>query len=308
MTLQQLEYIVCLDKCRHFGRAAQECQISQPTLSAMVQKLETELGVTLFERSARKVIPTAIGHMVIAQAREVLGSAEMIRSMIREKRHSYEGLFRLGILPTVAPYLLPRFFPKLCHDYPELDLRVTEMTTDKILSALQQNEIDAAILVNVGNLEVFLRYPLYYEQFLAYVSRNNALFHHDSIKTSDLSAEDLWLLDEGHCFRDQLVKFCQLKSASNSKRIYSLGSMETFMRMVEGGRGVTFIPELACHQLSAAQKELVRPFAIPIPVREIILMTTSHFFRDSIRELIEKSVRKCVPQEMLKMDNTRTRV
>ena len=143
---------------------------------------------------------------------------------------------------------------------------------------------------------------------MAYVSRGDQLFDHSSIKTADLVDEPLWLLDEGHCFRDQLVKFCNLKSARQSKRTYTLGSIETFMRMVESGQGVTFIPELALQQLSADQRQLVRPFAIPIPTREILLLTAPGFVRNALRNLLVESVRKAVPKEMLKMNNTEQRI
>ena len=147
--------------------------------------------------------------------------------------------------------------------YPQLDIRVVEMKTDVIKSALRTGEIDAGIVAGLSDMDEFDRVPLFYEPFHVYVSRESELFEREVIRTSDLSGEQLWLLDEGHCFRDQLVRFCQLKAAKASQMAYHLGSMETFMRMVEGGRGITFIPGLAVLQLSEAQKELVHAFAIP---------------------------------------------
>ena len=228
--------------------------------------------------------------------------------MAVEERGGVGGVFRLGILPTIAPYLLPRFFPSLCLRNKTLDLRVVEMKTDEMKRALERHEIDAGIMVAVEELEGFDCHTLYYEQFLAYVARQDALFSHQSIKTADLADEALWLLDEGHCFRDQLVKFCSLKSATAPRRTYTLGSIETFMRMVESGMGVTFIPELALEQLSAEQRGLVRPFAIPIPTREIILTTTTDFVRHTLRHLLVDSIRHSVPPQMLKLNNTEQRV
>lgn len=308
MTLQQLEYVLAVDRCKHFGRAADECRVSQPTLSAMVQKLETELGAKIFERTAHAVSTTELGKKIVAKARETLLAADSIRHIVAEERCEMGGTFRLGILPTIAPYLLPRFFPKLCATHPELDLRVTELKTVQLKQALADHKVDAAILVATGDLAGFDAETLYYEQFMAYVSRGDQLFDHSSIKTSDLVDEPLWLLDEGHCFRDQLVKFCNLKSARQSKRAYTLGSIETFMRMVESGQGVTFIPELALLQLTADQRQLVRPFAIPIPTREIQLLTAPGFVRYALRSLLAESVRKAVPKEMLKMNNTEQRI
>lgn len=308
MTLQQFEYIVALYHTRHFAKAAELCGVTQPTLSAMLQKLESELGVKLFERTSQQVLPTAVGNKVVLQAMHVLSEARKIQELVEEESHSLKGCFRLGILPTIAPYLLPRFFPTLCHEHSELDLRVTELKTDDMKKALLKGEIDAAIMVNYEELGRFELTPLYYEQFLAYVSREDPLFSCRSIKTSDLNHESLWLLDEGHCFRDQLVKFCNLKAAQSSKTTYTLGSIETFMRIVEGGEGITFIPELALEQLTSQQKELVRPFALPIPTRQIVFLTMPSFVRHSVRNLLVSSIVTHVPACMLSMNNTEQRI
>lgn len=308
MTLQQMEYIVAVYRLRHFAKAAESCGVTQPTLSAMILKLEKELGVKLFERSSQQVLPTQIGKLVVEQAWKVLSRANKIKDIVAEQQHSLSGSFRLGILPTIAPYLLPRFFTKLEQQNPDIDFHVYEMKTAEIKKALSRGELDAAIAVRLEELDVYEQTSMYYEQFIAYVAKNDPLFSHKNIKTSDLSNEFLWLLDEGHCFRDQLVKFCNLKSATESKSKYSLGSIETFMRMVESGQGVTFIPELALSQLSEQQKELVRPFALPIPVRDVVLLTTKNFVRHSIAELIIKAVRENVPASMLKYNNTEQRL
>lgn len=308
MTLQQLEYTVAVYRLRHFGKAAEQCGVTQPTLSSMIQKLEDELGVKIFDRSVQPVAPTDVGRTVIEQAWRVLTRAKKIKEIVAEEKNSVEGTFTIGILPTVAPYLLPRFFQQLREEYPRLDLRVTEMKTDGIKKALARGELDAAILVSLGHMDGFVQTTLFYEQFLAYVSRGNALFGKSVIKASDLGGEFLWLLDEGHCFRDQLVKFCDLKTARQSKAMYSLGSIETFMRMVESGQGITFIPELALTQLSDAQRGLVRPFAIPIPVREVVLLTTKTFVRHAVLNLLADTIRRCVPENMLTMNNTKQRI
>ena len=308
MTLQQLEYIVTVCRMRHFARAAEQCGVTQPTLSAMVQKLEAELGLKLFERSSQQVTPTRIGLRVVEQAEEVLAAAARVKELVDEERHSLAGTFRLGVLPTIAPYLLPRFFPRLRKEHPETDLRVTELKTADICRALREGTLDAAVLVSLPDMEDYEQVPLYYEQFIVYVSREDPLFACRSVRTTDLEDEQLWLLDEGHCFRDQLVKFCRLKSAREAQEAYTLGSIETFMRMVEGGQGVTFIPELALEQLSGVQKELVRPFALPIPTRQIVLMTSRDFVRHSLRDLLVENIVRCVPPRMLKLNNTEQRV
>lgn len=303
-----MEYIVAVYKLRHFAKAAEYCKVTQPTLSSMIQKLEDELGIKIFDRSAQPVTPTGIGLRVIEQSWKVLIRAKKIKEIVAEEKKNLGGTFRIGILPTIAPYLLPRFFPQLTSQHPEMELRVIEMKTEEIKRALARGEIDAAILVKIENLEHFVHTTLFYEQFVAYVSRNDRLYEKKCIRTSDLNGEFIWLLDEGHCFRDQLVKFCELKEARTSKTTYSLGSIETFMRMVENGKGITFIPELALKQLSESQRGLTRPFAIPIPTREIIMMTTKSFVRNAVLNLLTDTIKNCVPENMLKLNNTEQRI
>ena len=308
MTLQQLEYIVAVYRTRHFVKAAEACGVTQPTLSAMIQKLEAELDVKLFERSSQQVMPTAIGKVVVEQAWKVLNRARKLKDIVAEEKKSLTGTFRLGILPTIAPYLLPRFFPRLMRENSSLEIRVVEMKTAYIRRSIDRGEIDAAVMVDTGDLDDYALTTLFYEQFLAYVSPSDQLSAKKSIKTSDLSNELLWLLDEGHCFRDQLVKYCQLKAAKTSQSAYSLGSIETFMRIVENGQGVTFIPELATMQLTPTQKELVRPFAIPIPTREVVMATSKVFVRQSLLNMIVGQIRNSVPEKMLKLNNTEQRI
>ena len=308
MTLQQLEYVVAVNRLRQFAKAAAYCGVTQPTLSAMIQKLEAELGVRLVDRTAGRVMPTAIGEAVAERAEKTLAMARGIRDLVANEKQKVSGRFRLGILPTIAPYLLPRFLPQLCATHPEMELRVVEMKTSDICRAVRQGDLDAAILVRLDGMEEFSLQTLFYEQFMAYVSRTDKLFTHERIRTSDLNDEYLWLLDEGHCFRDQLVKFCHLKAAQSSQNTYSLGSIETFMRMVEGGKGITFIPQLALEQFSSQQREMVRPFAIPVPTREVVLMTRNDFVRDAVSRLLCQSVRAAVPKEMLKMQREGVRV
>ena len=206
MTIQQLEYILAVDQFRHFARAAEYCRVTQPTLSAMIQKLEDELGVKLFDRTVQPVCPTAIGEKIIDQARVILAQTAQVKEIISEEKQSLAGVFHLGVLPTIAPYLLPRFFPQLMEKYPELDIRVTEMKTQNIQQALHAGDIDAAIIASKLEDTFLKEETLFYETFFGYVSCKEPLFKHDVIRTSDITGERLWLLDEGHCFRDQLVR------------------------------------------------------------------------------------------------------
>ena len=192
------------------------------------------------------------------------------------------------------------------NEYPEMDIRVTEMKTEEIHKALKHGDIDAAILAKLDGQDDFKMHQLYVEKFFVYVSKNDNLFNKQNIRTTDLSGEFLWLLDEGHCFRDQLVKFCHLKSAAKSKKAYNLGSIETFMRIVESGKGVTFIPELALQQFTDVQKELVRPFAHPIPTRSIVLLTQKNYIRTTQLQLIIDRIQASIPAEMLQSGKIKT--
>ena len=296
MNIQQLEYIIAVDKFRHFAKAAEHCNVTQPTLSMMIQKLEDELGAKIFDR--QPVQPTVAGKKVIEQAKVVLFQASKIKDIVVEEEENIEGEFRLAVLPTIAPYLLPRFLQKIKQKYPTLDLRIYEMKTSPTLKALADGEIDAAIIANKPTYPMLKGEVLYYEQFYVYTSVNEPAFKKDVIRSADISDERLWLLDEGHCFRDQMMRFCQMEKVRLNQASYRLGSLETFMRMVESGNGITFIPELAVLQLDDERKKLVRPFAIPKPTREIVWTTRNDFIRNKVAEVITSEVKKSVPKEM----------
>ena len=293
---------------RHFAKAAEYCGVTQPTLSSMVQKLEDELGLKIFDRKSQPIAPTSTGRLVVEQAWKVLLRARKLKETVEEEKHSLLGTFTIGILPTIAPYLIPRFFPQLMNKYPDMDVRIVEMKTEDLKRALVRGDVDAGILAQLEGLDEFDSLPLFYEQFFAYVADGDPLFSKESIKTADLTGEYLWLLDEGHCFRDQLVKFCHLKAASAAKKAYTLGSIETFMRIVESGKGITFIPELAVHQLDETHKCLVRPFAIPVPTREIVMITGKNFIRKTLRSLLVEEIQASVPKDMLTLRQTQKKI
>ena len=222
MNIQQLEYILAVDTYRHFAKAAEHCRVTQPTLSMMIQKLEDELGIKLFDRNTQPVCPTPAGRKVIDQARTVLYQASLIKDIVNEEEQSLKGTFRLAVLPTIAPYLLPRFFQQLSEKHPELDIRILEMKTAPTMSAILNGEIDAAIIANQPTENQLQGDTLYYEQFFGYVAKNDPVFKKDLIRTADISDEHLWLLDEGHCFRDQLMRFCQMEKVKLRQAAYRL--------------------------------------------------------------------------------------
>ena len=301
MNIQQLEYIAALDKFRHFAKAADYCNVSQPTLSTMILKLEEELGAKLFDRSRQPIEPTSIGALVVSQAKQILYDLNSITRIIEEEQQSLTGRLNIAVLPTIAPYLLPRVFPIWKKELAGLEIHVSEMQTSRCLASLLSGEIDMAIIASKAETEGLEDDLLYYEEFLGYVSRCEPLFEQDVIRTTEVDAHRLWLLDEGHCFRDQLVRFCQMKGLHERQTAYSGGSMEAFMRLVESGQGITFIPQLTVEQLSPSQKELVRPFGMPRPVREVRFAVRQDYSRRKLREQLIGLLRSAVPSDMHKL-------
>ncbi|MDY6122337.1 MAG: hydrogen peroxide-inducible genes activator [Porphyromonas sp.] len=301
MTLQQLEYILALSKHRHFAKAASDCDVTQPTLSTMIQKLESELGVKLFDRNRGGIQPTLIGEKVIAQAEIVVGESAKISELVAEEKDSLKGNLRLAVLPTIAPFLLPRLRDGLFKSLPKVNFEIKEEKTSQCLSSLLDNEIDVAIIASKAETEGLEERVLYFEEFFGYISEREPLYSMETIRSTEVDGGRLWLLDEGHCFRDQLVRFCQLKSYVNKPYNYSNGSLSTFMHMVESGDGMTFIPELAIETLSPEQRKLVRPFALPRPTRPIVLCYRESFVRRRILQEMERILRASVPQAMLEL-------
>ena len=191
MTLQQLEYVMAVYRCKHFAKAADYCNVTQPTLSSMIQKLEEELGVKIFDRRKQPIKPTVEGMLIIERAWNILVRAKQLKEVIEEERQTLSGTFHIAVLPTIAPYLIPRFLPQLMNDYPQLDIRVSEMKTEDIHRALKHGDIDAGIVAEVEGQDDFNRQHLYYEKFFVYVSKGDPLFKNKAIRTSDLTGEFL---------------------------------------------------------------------------------------------------------------------
>jgi len=245
MTLTQLEYIVALDSWRHFVSASEKCFVTQPTLSMQIQKLEEELGVKIFDRTKQPVIPTEMGMGIIAQARVVLREAGMIREMISEQKDTMTGEIRIGIIPTLAPYVLPPLFKNIREKYPQVNLVIKETITEEIILELKNNRLDCGIVVTPLKDYSIKEDILFYEELFVYVSRKNALHDKKYVLPTDIDPSQLWLLEEGHCFRSQILNLCELRKYSNLHFRYETGNIETLKRMVDKSDGITILPELA---------------------------------------------------------------
>lgn len=300
MTLTQLEYITAVDTYRHFAAAAKECFVTQPTLSMQIHKLEDELGIKIFDRSKQPVVPTEMGLLVIEQARHVLQEAGKVKEMIQSQKNVVAGSLRLGIIPTLAPYLLPLFITDFIQKYPRVKLIVEELQTEQIIHKLKNETIDTGILVTPLNENGVVELPVFYEPFLAYVSHHHPLYSKTLLKPEELEPREMWLLNQGHCFRNQMLHLCTEKDAGRSHAQFEFesGSLETLKRLVEKEQGYTLLPELATLDLNKSQKQLLRPFEKPYPVREVSLVIRRSFLKRRLIEILKAGILAHVPKSM----------
>lgn len=300
LNLQQLEYIVAVDTFRHFKTAADECYVTQPTLSMMIQKLEDELEVQIFDRSKKPVIPTEAGEEIIQQARRVLQEVRGIYEVVQAQKGEIRGILRLGVIPTLAPYLLPLFLDSFLKKYPQVKLKVSELTTGQIIKALEAQQLDAGILATPLGQDGLQELPLFYERFVVYSSLKEKLLKKQYVTPADLDVNRLWLLEEGHCLRSQVVNLCALrkKDSETSNLEYEAGSIETLKKMVQMHKGITIIPELAVNDLTRSEKLRIRYFRSPVPVREISLVTYRHFVKQRLLEALHNEILLHIPKEM----------
>ena len=297
MNIQQLEYIVAVDRYRHFAKAAKSCGVSQPTLSMMIQKLEDELGLEIFDRSKSPVSTNQSGEMIVNQARVVLYNIRQLREMADSTKESILGDMEMSIIPTVAPYLLPKLFGEFKRNLPSLRCRVSEMKTSTVIEKLKSAEIDLAIVATPLDDPEILEVPLYYERFLAYISPGDELYSHTELTVAEINYDRMWILEEGHCFRDQIFNICN--RAHNNFQQYEAGSIETLIKVVDENGGFTIFPELHLPSLTPAQQKHVRPFRGEEPRREISLVFRQDFIKEKLLNVIVSSIKSIIPQSML---------
>lgn len=300
MTLVQLEYIIAVDTYRHFARAADSCFVTQPTLSMQIQKLEEELEVKIFDRSKQPVVPTQTGKEIIEQSRQIIAHRDQLLENVKDRKGELTGELRVGIIPTLAPYLLPLFVQSFNKKYPKVKLIVNELMTEFIISRLREGRIDVGILVTPLQENGIKEHVLFYEELLVYVSKKNAAFKKQYMLAQDIDPNKLWLLEEGHCFRSQIVNLCELRKASESGSHfeYEAGSIETLRRMVEINDGITILPELTTLDLGPKQQQLLRSFKKPAPMREVSIVVHRDFVKKKLIEALKKEIIAAVPEKI----------
>lgn len=300
MTIVQLEYIVAVDTYRSFVVAAEKCFVTQPTLSMQVQKLEDTLGVKLFDRSKQPVTPTEIGVDIIQQARILLGESEKIKEIISDRQRELSGELKVGIIPTISPYILPKVIKGFIENYPQVKLIVWEQTTEQIIQQLKLGTLDCGILSTPLRESALKEIPVFYENFVAYASKNSKLSKKKNITPDDIDMEEIWVLNEGHCMREQVLNICQRRKSTQGFQHfeYNTGSVETLKRMVEQNNGATILPELALADMSEKQMEKVRYFKSPEPAREVSIVIQKNFLKRRMIEALKNEILELVPKRM----------
>ncbi len=304
MTKTQLEYIIAVDNYKSFIRASEKTFVTQPTLSMQIKKLEDELGVVLFDRSKMPVATTEIGKKIIEQARKVISESNRIYDIINEESDQITGKFRLAVIPTIAPYLLPRFLETFVKKNKGIELTIDELQTEEIIKGLKKDEIDAGIVATPLSNKEITESPIYYEPFYAYISPKHPFFKKEKISSKELNVNDIWLLKEGHCFRDQVINICSSNKSENSKRKRLLNfegsTLETLTRMVENNFGMTFIPYLLGKELSTTRKrKFIREFKNPTPKREISIIFQRSFLKRKIIYKLKEEIIANLPNELI---------
>ncbi|WP_247237471.1 hydrogen peroxide-inducible genes activator [Telluribacter sp. SYSU D00476] len=299
MNIQQLEYIVAVDQHRHFVQAADQCCVTQPTLSMMIKKLEDELNVKIFDRTKQPIVPTAIGRQIIDQARVVLREAGKLKEMAQQYNGDLSGDLRVGIIPTIAPYLLPLFVNTFTETYPQIRLHVYEMITEKILSELKHGNIDVGLMATTADDSSLSETLLYHERFYVYVSGTSELYKSNYILPEAIDPKELWLLEEGHCFRTQIQKLCELRQNSQSQSFqYRSGSIETLIRMVDRSGGITILPEMAVMELPADRQPNIRHFQAPVPARQVCMVVNREQVKSHLIDVLRTTIMNIVPDSL----------
>ncbi|QXV66414.1 LysR family transcriptional regulator [Mucilaginibacter sp. 21P] len=300
MTITQLEYIVAVDTYRSFVAAANKCYVTQPTLSMQVQKLEDTLGVKIFDRSKQPVIPTEIGEEIIAQARVLIAESEKIKEIVTDRQKELSGELKVGIIPTISPYILPKILNSFIEKYPQVKLIVWEQTTEQIIQQLKLGTLDCGLLSTPLNESTLTEIPVFYENFVAYASKSSKLFKKKTITPDDIDMEEIWVLNEGHCMREQVLNICQRRKATKGFQHfeYNTGSVETLKRMVDMNNGATILPELALAEMTDKQRDRVRYFKSPEPAREVSIVMHRNYLKRRMIEALKNEILEFVPKRL----------
>ena len=299
VSLIQLEYIVALDTYQSFSVAADKCFVTQPTLSMQIKKMETDLGIIIFDRSKHPIVATDIGKVIVEQARQVLAQSKKIEELIQESKNTLKGELKIGIIPSLAPYLLPLFIGNFARKHPDIKISIHEYLTETIAENLQNEKIDVGLLVTPMGVSGFNETPLFYEKILLYCNDQHPFAKLGSVSINQVSGENIWLLSQGHCFRNQVVNLCRMRKPDNNLPFsYESASIETLIKFVDKEGGLTLIPELAALDLPSSKQHLAKQVAGKAPLREVSLITNRVFVKQRILQVLQDEIRASVPKEL----------
>ncbi|MGZ3238132.1 MAG: hydrogen peroxide-inducible genes activator [Burkholderiaceae bacterium] len=299
MTLTELKYIVAVSRHKHFGHAAEACYVAQPTLSVAIKKLEDELGVIIFERGGTEISMTPLGAQIVAQAERALEQTAAIKEIAKQNKDPLTGPFRLGIIYTIGPYLLPQLVKTMIEQVPQMPLVLQENFTVRLLELLRQGELDAAIMALPFPEHSLMVQPLYDEPFVVALPKHHAWAKRANITAQDLKSETMLLLGNGHCFRDQVLEVCPEMSRFSTTgdgiaRTFEGSSLETIRHMVASGIGITVLPQASVPDMQAKDGMLrYLPFAQPIPSRRVVIAWRKSFTRHAAIEAVRQAVLSC---------------
>jgi len=298
MTFIQFEYIIAVDNYRHFGRAAEACFVTQPTLSMQINKLEDQLGIIIFDRSKQPVVPTDIGKRVIKQARVAVSELKKVKEIVEDEKGEISGEIRIGIIPTLSPYLLPLFINSFIKKYPSVNIKVEELITEHVITKLKNELLDVGLIVTPYSDPGLVAKPLFYEEFFAYVSDDSELSKQKELIADDLPSQEVWLLNEGHCFRDQVLNLCHNYNDRESQFKYESGSLEALKKIVDKHGGLTLLPELATNEMSDTERKKLRKFKEPKPVREVSMIMHRSYLKRKLVEALHKEILASIPSKI----------
>ncbi len=304
MTLQQLEYVIALSKHKNFEKAAEICFVTQPTLSMQLKKLEEEIGFLIFDRTKKPLQQTPFGTVFIDKATVILEEVSELKAIVNHDIFAVEGEYRLGIIPTLAPYILPLLLPEIAAKHPKTNLIIYELQSEDIIERLKVRSLDIAILATPLEEKSLDENIIFYEPFYGYFPDGHSQLNNKFIDINDLDLNELLVLEEGHCFRNQTLRICQVKDKYSAKNIsYQSGSIETIKRLIEKGMGFSLIPALS--KEIGTNPKLLRAFSAPIPAREVSLVSHRNFHKTGIKATIKRIILENLPPEFETGNNIR---
>lgn len=305
MTISQFKYVITIAKHRSFSKASELLGITQPALTLQVRKLEEEIGFSIFNRTTKPLSVTREGEIIVEKATQILSQVDQLYDIAGELEGEINGVLQIGIIPTIAPYITPLFIDDLIKNYPKLTLSIKELITEDIITSIKNGSIDAGIIATPVQAKGVKFKKLFYEKFYLFVSEKNSLYQKDAIRIDELELNNLWYLNEGNCFQNQVNALCKISSKIVEKQNlkYQSNSIESLRYIVEQRGGMTFIPELATLTVTPDEEDMIKSIEGLQPVREISLVTAKFVAKQKLIDAFLEVLMYNVPAKMKSMQS-----